>query len=103
MPELSPQAQRLLQRYREWYQSLQNKETATLHTDETASKIAALYEKTRELLDWKEEHLLRRAAIWRILKRKLLLSNGQKIIAEPFVLELIRAGHFPNDGVAELK
>ncbi len=74
-----------------------------MHVDEITSKVATVYEKMRGLLDWKEEHLLRRAAIWRILKRKILLMVGQKIDAQPFVLEIIRDGHFPNDRIEESK
>ena len=40
---------------------------AALEVDEVASKIAKAYEKVREVVDWKEENLLRRAAIERIL------------------------------------
>jgi hypothetical protein len=103
MPEISSQTKKLVQDYRDWQRSLQNEKGPTLHTDEVISKIATIYEKTRGLLDWKEEHLLRRAAIWRILKRNLLLMVRQKIEAQSFMLELIRAGHFPNDSIEELK
>jgi hypothetical protein len=43
-----------------------------LEVDELASKIAAAYEKVRKVIDWKEENLLRRGAIERILKRRLV-------------------------------
>ena len=101
---ISQQTQRLIQQYQSWYQSLQPKEgAATIHVDEVASRVANFYEKIRGLLDWKEEHLLRRAAIRRILRRKLFLRVEQKIEAQPLVLELIRAGHFPNDKIEESK
>jgi len=112
MPEISQPTQKLIQRYRLWYQSLQPKEDiTTIHVDEVASKVAAFYEKIRGIIDWKEEHLLKRRAIERILKRRLFskldLSNGNIFedsdIAEPLVLELIRGGHFPNDKIPESK
>lgn len=76
---------------------------AALEVDEIASKIAKAYEKVREVVDWKEENLLRRAAIERILKRRLVSKlYGISImpdvkaseIAEPMALELMRSGYF---------
>jgi len=112
MAQLSQATQKLIARYQQWHQSLQPKEgTASIHVDEVASKVAAFYEKIRGIIDWKEEHLLKRRAIERILKRRLFskldLSNGNIFedpdIAEPLVLELIRGGHFPNDKIEESK
>ncbi len=90
----------------------QKAKPATIYVDEIASKLAVFYEKIRKITDWKEEHLLRRAAIERILKRKLiseisgvnLLPNAQpEKIAEPLIKELIRGGHFPNDSIPREK
>jgi hypothetical protein len=104
MPELSAQTQKLIQQCKVWHESLSKKnEEPTIHTDEVASQVAAFYEKIRGVIDWREEHLLRRGAIERILKRKLFLRIGQNIDAQPFILELIRAGHFPNDKIEESK
>ena len=99
---ISQQTQKLIQQYQNWYQSLQPKEGAvTIHVDEVASKVAAFYEKIRGVIDWREEHLLRRAAIDRVLKRRLFLRIEEKIEAQSLILELIRAGHFPNDKIEE--
>lgn len=111
MPQLSQATEKLISRYQQWFQSLQPKEgVATIYVDEVASRVAAFYEKIRGIIDWKEEHLFKRGAIERILKRRLFsqldLSNGnfaESSIAEPLVLELIRGGHFPNDKIEESK
>ncbi len=101
---LSQPTQNLIKKYQDWHQSIKPKEGIPLvHVDEVASKIASFYEKIRGVVDWKEEHLLRRAAIERILKRRLFLQKAGGDIAEPFVLELIRGGHFPNDLIEEAK
>jgi len=102
MMELSQATKRLIEKYRIWYRSQKSKENiSTIHVDEVASKVAAFYEKIREVVDWKEKHLMRKAAIERILKRRLFLN--EKDIAPSLVLELIRGGHFPNDQIEESK
>lgn len=101
---ISQSTQKLIQRYQTWYAQLQAKEgIPTLHVDEVASKVAAFYEKVRGVIDWREEHLLRKAAIERHLKRRLILNKNGREVAGPLVLELIRGGHFPNDKIEETK
>lgn len=110
---LSPAIIWLLEKYQEAIISARPKgEVATIHVDEIASKLAFVYERIRKIIDWKEENLLRRAAIERILKRRLIskisgvvknsLVDTEKI-AELMVLELIRGGHFPNDKIPRTK
>jgi len=102
MSELSQQTQKLIQKYQAWQDSLQPKpEIPTIHVDEVASAVAAFYEKIRGVVDWREEHLMRRAAIERMLKRRLLMTKDSQEVAEPLILELIRSGHFPNDRIPE--
>lgn len=105
--------QKLIKQYQQGLQAQKLPEgVPTIHVDEVASKVAALYEKIRQIIDWKEEHLIRRTAIERILKRMLLseisgallvsdLDSGE--IAESLVAELVRGGHFPNDAVPRSK
>ncbi len=101
---ISQPTQKLIQKYQAWYQSLQPRVgVPTIHVDEVASAVASFYEKIRGVVEWKEEHLMRRAAIERILKRRLLLLKNGEEIAPPLVLELIRSGHFPNDRIEEAK
>ncbi len=109
MPELSDQTKKLIKDYQFWRKSQEPKEgSPTIHVDEFASRVAAFYEKIRELVDWKEEHLIRRSAIIRKLKRRFIDLDFQEAVmaekmAEPLVLELIRGGHFPNDKIEETK
>jgi hypothetical protein len=106
MHQLSDATKKLISQYELWRKSLRQKEVPTLHVDEVAQKVAAFYEQIRTIIDWKEEHLMRRAAIIRKLKRRFLdleLNNFTSTdnIAEPLVLELIRGGYFPNDKIEE--
>jgi len=104
MPQLSSATQELLRQFKAWHESQKIKEKVpTIHVDEVASKVASFYEKLREIIEWKEEHLMKRAAISRNLKRRLFLTKESKAIAEPLVLDLIRGGHFPNDQIPETK
>ena len=105
MATLSLLTQRLIRRYQDWYQSLSPKQgTVNVKVDEVASKVATFYEKIRQIVDWQEQHLMRRIAIERILKRRLFLRrSGNDNIAEAFVFELIRGGYFPNDFIKETK
>jgi hypothetical protein len=115
LPEgpFSPAVSQLISVYQDYYLALQSEvEEATLSVDEIASKVALFYEKIRKIVDWKEEHLVRRSAIERILKRKMISEisgisvvtgfDPQKI-AEPLILELIRGGHFPNNKIPRKK
>src|SRR6185369_8071854 len=108
MAELSEPTKNLIAQYAAWQLSLKPKEgVATIHVDEVALRVAAFYEQIRTIVDWKEEHLMRRAAIIRKLKRRFLdlEMNNFSIpnIAESLVLELIRGGYFPNDKIEEVK
>ena len=104
MPEISQSTKKLISQYKIWHKSLQPKEgEATIHVDEVASAVAAFYEKIRGVIDWQDEHLLRKRAIERNLKRRLFLDKNNKKIADSLVLELIRGGYFQNDFILETK
>lgn len=109
MQELSEATKRLINQYNfAKKQETERPNTPTIHVDEVAQKVAAFYEQIRTVIDWKEEHLMRRAAITRKLKRKffdLELNNFSQTenAAESLILELIRGGLFPNDKIEESK
>jgi len=105
MPDivLTPATKKLIQQYQSWHQFLHPKQGITISVDEIASKVASFYEKIREVVEWQEKHLMRRIAIERILRRRLLLRINKQEIAEVFVLELIRGGHFANNQIEKTK
>src|SRR5690606_15771711 len=97
LKELSSYAQEYTKQYQLDWEYHHRTIIAPLEVDELASKIAEAYEKVRKVIDWKEENLLRRGAIERILKRRLvselygisILPNlNAKEMAEPMILEL---------------
>jgi hypothetical protein len=104
MPKVSRGFQKLIKDYQFWQKSLSLSPGAiVIQTDEVASKLASFYESIRKVVDWKEQHLMRRVAIERILKRRLLLRTKGQQIAEPFVLELVRGGYFPSTPIEKQK
>ena len=79
-----------------------------LKVNAVISKAAFIYEKIRNAIDYQEEHLERKSAIYRILRRKLLLEKvilenyllekyHHENIAEQLLLELIRGGYLKQD------
>jgi len=67
------------------------KETERLDVSRTVSLLAVLYEKARNAVEFRADHLIRRAAIERILKRRIMLNGGGRNIAEQLILELLWA------------
>lgn len=107
--QLSDPTKKLIEQYALAHKKESSKPgSTTIHVDEVALRVAAFYEQIRTVVDWKEEHLMRRASIIRKLKRRFfdLQMNGFSgtgEVAESLVLELIRGGLFPNDKIEETK
>jgi hypothetical protein len=53
------------------------------------SKFATWYEKFRNAMEYREDEVILRAAIERILHRRLLLGGTGKPAAEPLVREIV--------------
>jgi len=67
-----------------------------------AAVASFIYERMRAAVDYKEEHLIRRNAIERMLRR--MLSQGKREnIAENLVHELIHARYLPNNTIPQRK
>ena len=92
----------LFGKYRNFFEEKTSGDGAKIHVDEIASKVAAFYEKARNVIDYQEEHLLRKRFIGRVFRRRFLMSPDADI-AEPLIKEIIRSGHLPNDSVPESK
>lgn len=72
------------------------------------SRLAFFYEKIRNAVDYDEEHLLRKNAILRILRRQIVIEGAVKEsdsikIAEHLLVELIRGSYLPNNQIPESK
>lgn len=83
-------------------------DTPKIKVSTLISKLAFFYEKVRNAVDYDEEHLLRKNAIARILRRQVLIEGALKEtdtekIATHLLTELIRASYLPNNTIPEVK
>lgn len=76
---------------------------AKITVDQVVSHLAYIYEKLRNVIDFKEEKLLRKNALERVLKRRLGMGGTAENISLSLIKELIRAGYIENNTVPEIK
>lgn len=76
-------------------------ETSRIKVHAAVSRFSVLYERIRNAVDYKDDHLLRKAAILRILKRQTVLERDPSVIADQLIRELIGAKYLPNDELDE--
>lgn len=89
-------------------QEAEDDEVPRIRVSDLISRLAFYYEKIRNSVDYKEEYLLRKNAILRILKRQIIIEGPLKVlkaedISQNLLIELIRAGYLPNDKLPESK
>lgn len=70
-----------------------------IHVNPFVSKVASWYERLRNVMEYREEEVIVRAAIERMLKRLLLLGGNAKTSAEPLIRELIWARYLSDRSV----
>jgi len=83
-------------------------EQPRLQVSSLISRMAFFYEKVRNAVDYEEDHLLRKNAIARILKRQIVIegrikSQDTEGLSQHLLEELIRAGYLPNNSLPEVK
>jgi len=94
--------------YREANKTEVEDDSPKIKVSDLISRLAFYYEKIRNSVDYKEEYLLRRSSILRILKRQVIIEGPLKTpqpedIAKNLLVELIRAGYLPNNKLPETK
>lgn len=98
-----------LEEYEEVISSEADHIEGNIKVSEVLSGVARLYEKLRTTVEYKGEHLLRRNAIERIIRRLAWEKGGlranvdTKKISETLLKELIWARYLPNDSLALIK
>ena len=108
-PTIDDRAKRLFQLvYSEQHQEEKDDDTPKIKVSTLISRLSFYYEKIRNTVDYKEEHLLRKNAIERILKREIIIQGVfQEVksseVAKHLLTELIRAAYLPNNKIPETK
>ncbi len=102
MPGFSPDyVRRILQVIQPISMPEASSEDARITVHAAVSRVSSIYEKVRNAIDYKDEHLVRKAAIQRILKRRALFDENPRSVALHLVRELIAAKYLPNQTLAE--
>jgi len=71
-------------------------ELSKITVSQTVSIFALVYERIRNAVEYREDHLIRRAAIERIVKRRLMLHPEGEGEADNILRELLWARYFAN-------
>ncbi|MEK7078998.1 MAG: hypothetical protein AAB929_02915 [Patescibacteria group bacterium] len=71
-------------------------DVSKIYVSQTVSLVALIYEKIRNAIEYREDHLIRRAAIERIIKRRLMLNPEGRGEAENVLREVLWARYFSN-------
>jgi hypothetical protein len=69
-------------------------------TSKAASSLAVVYESARNAVEFRADHLIRQAAIERILKRRLFLNQKSQKLASLLIKELLWARYLKLNSVA---
>lgn len=71
----------------------------TIQVNDTVSTAASMYEKLRNTLEYEEEHVLRRNAIRRVLKRRIGVDIDAATLSKDLLTELVWARYLPNNAM----
>lgn len=74
-----------------------------LSVNPIVTKFASWYERLRNAMEFREDEVILRATVERILKRRLLLGGNGKTTAEPLIKELLWARYLPDNEIGESK
>lgn len=76
-------------------------EEKKISVNPVVAEIASWYERIRTAMDYREDEVILRSSIERILKRRFLMGGDGKSVASPLIRELIWARYFPDSSVPE--
>ena len=96
---LSPYARYVINAFQK--KEAEEAEERKITVNPIVTKFASWYEKLRNAMEFREDEVVLRATIERILKRRLLLGGNGKTTAEALIKELLWARYLPNEEIAE--
>lgn len=76
-------------------------EDKTISVNPLASELASWYEKFRTAMDYRDDEVILRSAIERVLKRRLILGGNGQGVAAPLIRELVWARYFPDSTIPQ--
>ena len=76
-------------------------EDRTISVNPVVSEMATWYEKFRTAMDYRDDEVILRSSIERILKRRLLFQSDGALVATPLIRELVWARYFPDSTIGE--
>lgn len=82
-------------------EEIKNQTKTGINVNRFVSELATWYERFRNAMDYREEEVVRRAAIERILKRRFIFGGNGEKIAYPLMRELLWARYFPDASISE--
>jgi len=82
-------------------EEIKNQTKNGINVNRFVSELATWYERFRNAMDYREEEVVRRAAIERILKRRFVFGGDGEKIASPLMRELLWARYFPDSSISE--
>lgn len=97
--ELSQYTKFLLESLKSIKQKPLPDELNRITVSQTVSFFGILYEKVRNAIEYREDHLITRAAIERILRRRLMINPSGSDEGENLIRELLWARYFNTDQV----
>ncbi len=106
---LSPYMERFLQVFENEYKKTTDSAEGYIKVSEVLGGLARMYERVRTVVEYKGEHVIRRNAIERMLKRLIWeLGNvretvDEKRVSESLIRELIWARYLPNGVIEKTK
>lgn len=95
--------QRLIRQYKQTSTTVHDDNVPRFKVGEAVGRVAFVYEKLRNALEYREENLLVKSAILRILKRRFVPGVDPASITRPLLTELIHAGYIKNNSLPEAK
>jgi hypothetical protein len=98
---LSPYTEALLQSVESLKPRAKPDELSKLIVSQTVTFLALAYEKVRNAIEYREDHLVLRAAIERILNRRLSMNGDGRGEAENLLRELMWARYYANGSLGE--
>ena len=90
----------LLSQLKQLQHQKQHRAKEVVHADEANQRAYFFYEKLRNAVEYKEQHLFLRNAIQRFLNRNLRLIRRDEDLAKELVVELIKTRYIANDSIS---